>query len=441
MYLAKFFHRAPGDDDRELLLIPGGNPMIIGIHMQIEGAPEKDDFLREEYPSIEEAVATYRRLVTETAAAGYVETSHTDYTLRNLLPNPQAKLDWQKGLDDLMLAALSAPLDEQARHLAALKGTPAEHEPLYLWLAAHHGYAADTDNAQTIRFAEQARYTFAARRASKTSHYCWSIRESDLEARNCETLSWAQLRADNPAAALDAIDQAWKIAPSQDRGVQRATILCVHFPDRQEEAFDLAYSWHMHGGYEDIMALPAYAEYVARRKAKPKSDKGWRWATKKPDSTDDVQAAEKDLGMTLPRDYRKFLMAYGQTELQVRLPEHSGELCFYRASDLEKQRKNVFDFITMTDEDLSEVVPYFRSEYGVSLHHLVPVAQPAQESRCLLIHLEPGEKYGWCFQWDHDGAWELEHPTTSFDTALKELMAGIETRDTSMLSFLGVYID
>jgi hypothetical protein len=28
MYLAKFFHRLPGDDDRELLLIPGGEPMI-----------------------------------------------------------------------------------------------------------------------------------------------------------------------------------------------------------------------------------------------------------------------------------------------------------------------------------------------------------------------------------------------------------------------------
>ena len=31
MYLAKFFHRPPGDDDRELLLIPGGDPMVIGI--------------------------------------------------------------------------------------------------------------------------------------------------------------------------------------------------------------------------------------------------------------------------------------------------------------------------------------------------------------------------------------------------------------------------
>ena len=33
MYLAKFFHRPPGDDDRELLFIAGGDPMIIGIYM------------------------------------------------------------------------------------------------------------------------------------------------------------------------------------------------------------------------------------------------------------------------------------------------------------------------------------------------------------------------------------------------------------------------
>ena len=31
MHLAKFFHRPPGDDDRELLLIPGSDPMVIGI--------------------------------------------------------------------------------------------------------------------------------------------------------------------------------------------------------------------------------------------------------------------------------------------------------------------------------------------------------------------------------------------------------------------------
>ncbi len=441
MYLAKFFHRSPGDDDRELLFIPGKSPMIVGIYMHAAGEPERDDFLREEFSNIRAAVNIFRRHVAKLVAAGYVETTHTRYTLRNLLPDPQPKPDWQKGLDELMLAGLSAPLEEQAKHLAALRGTPAEHEPLYLWLAAHHGYAADQDNAQTIRFAEQARDTLAARRTAKDTHYAWSIAESELEARALEVLSLAYLRADNPQAALEAIEQACTVAPSQDRGVQRATILCLHFPERQEEAFDAAYSWHMHGGYEDIMALPAYADYVARRKKKPNSDKGWRWKAKKPANESEIGQAEQELGIALPKDYREFLSTYGKTELWVRLPEHSGELCFYRPSELSTQRKNLFDFISITEKDPAKVSAYFRKEYGVSVRDLVPVAEPAQESRCLVIHLEPGERFGWCFHWDHDGAWELEQASPNFDAALKALTDGIERRDSTILSFLGVYID
>lgn len=441
MYLAKFFHRPPGDDDRELLLIPGGDPMVLGIYMDEKRETQRDDFLREEFSDIATAIAAFRRHADELVAAGYVETAHVRYTLRHLLPDVHPKPDWQKGLDDLMLAALSAPLDEQSKYLAALQGTPAEHEPLYLWLAAHHGYAADADNARTIRLAERARDTLRARRAAKTPHYAWSIAESDLEARALEVLSWAQLRADDPQAALQAIDEAYKVAASQDRGVQRATILCEHFPERQEEAFDAAYSWSRFGGYEDITALPAYADYVARRKRKPKSDKGWRWKAKQPAGEDALRQVEAELGVKLPNDYRKFLATYGHTELWVRLPENSGELCFYRPTELATQRNNLFDFISITEKDRDKIDAYFRGQYGVAASDLVPVAEPAQESRCLVIHLGQGERFGWCFHWDHDGAWELEHAAPSFTAALKSLTDGIEARDSAMLSFLGVYLD
>ena len=93
MYLAKFFHRPPGDDDRELLLIPDGDPMIIGIHMT--GQPGSDEFLREEFSDIGVAVAAFRRHASELVAAGYMETTHTRYTLRTLLPDPKAKPQWQ----------------------------------------------------------------------------------------------------------------------------------------------------------------------------------------------------------------------------------------------------------------------------------------------------------------------------------------------------------
>jgi hypothetical protein len=65
---------------------------------------------------------------------------------------------------------------------------------------------------------------------------------------------------------------------------------------------------------------------------------------------------------------------------------------------------------------------------------------PAQESRCLVIHLEQGERFGWCFHWDHDGAWELQQQTPSFNAALKVLTDGIEQRDPAILGFLGVYL-
>jgi len=45
MRLAKFFHRAPGDDDRELLFIPGDHPMLIGIHMHGDRKLDEDEFL------------------------------------------------------------------------------------------------------------------------------------------------------------------------------------------------------------------------------------------------------------------------------------------------------------------------------------------------------------------------------------------------------------
>jgi hypothetical protein len=254
MYLAKFFHRPPGDDDRELLLIPSSTPMIIGTRMHGSVETPTEDFLRKQFSDIDDAVVAYRRHAAELVAAGYMETAHTRYTRRNLPAYPEVKREWQTGLDDLVLAALSASLEEQARHLAALENTPAAHEPLYLWLAAHRSLAADGDNERSLRLAEAARATLASRKASKTPHYAWSIADNDLEARIFEVLSWAHLRADDPVAALDAIEQAYRIAPSRDRGVQRATILGDHFPDRREKAFDAVYQYAEHGGCEEITA-------------------------------------------------------------------------------------------------------------------------------------------------------------------------------------------
>jgi hypothetical protein len=217
MYLAKFFHRPPGSDDRELLFIPDGGPMIIGIYMHDSDGSQRDDFLREEFSDFGAAVAALRRHAANLVAAGYVETGHTRYTLRNLLPDPQPKLDWQKDLDDLLLSVFGDPVEEWAERLAVLEKTEATRQPLYLWLAAHHSLVAEDNNERTIQLAEKARDSLARHKARKTPHYAWSVLESELEARICEVLSGSHLRADNPSAALEAIERAYKVAAGSRR--------------------------------------------------------------------------------------------------------------------------------------------------------------------------------------------------------------------------------
>jgi hypothetical protein len=256
MYLVKYFHRPLGDDDRELLLIPSSEPMMIGTRMGGDVDTPTEDFLREQFSDIGGAVAAYRRHAAELVAAGYIETMHTRHTRRHPKPGPQPKLGWQRSLDDLVLAALGAPLEEQTRQVVALRNTRAAREPLYLWLAAHRGVAVADDIKGTVRLAEQARDTLAIRKAGRTPHYAWSIAEVDLEARIFEVLSWAHLRANDPTAALELIEQACRIAPSQDRSAQRACILRDHFPDRREPTFDAADRYAGRGSYEKITMLP-----------------------------------------------------------------------------------------------------------------------------------------------------------------------------------------
>lgn len=71
----------------------------------------------------------------------------------------------------------------------------------------------------------------------------------------------------------------------------------------------------------------------------------------------------------------------------------------------------------------------------VSRKDLVSIAEPNQYSRCVVMHLGQGERFGWCFHWDRDGAWEQEQATPSFDAALKAITSGVEGRDQMILEF------
>ncbi len=272
MYLAKFFHRPPGNDDRELLLIfdsGAGDPHIL-MGFAMGGASEPT--MRREFMAAREAVAALRRAAEELREEGYVETAHTEYQLHALPPDPKLKPAWQQGLDELLLCAIVDDDATQSALIGKLAATPAAQEPLYLWLAARHDFAmAPKGHARALAHAENARDTLGARRASRTPPYVWSLRPLKVEAFIHDLLCEIHFVARRPQAALDAAEHAQEVDGNPYRGGRIAWILAHCFPAREEEAFDQAARYAGLGGYEAVTALPAYAAYVERRASRTRS--------------------------------------------------------------------------------------------------------------------------------------------------------------------------
>jgi hypothetical protein len=275
MYLAKFFHRSPGDDDRELLLILESGAADPHVLMSFVMGGGNEPAMRRELMAARDAVAALRRAAEELRLEGYVETAHTQYQLRALPPDPKPKPAWQQGLDELLLSAFIADDATQAALIAKLAATRAAQEPLYLWLAARHEFAtAPKGHPRALARAENARDTLGARRASRTPPYVWSLRPLKIEAFIQDLLCEIHFAAGRPQAALDAAQRAQEADGNPYRGGRIAWILAHCFPAREEEAFDQAARYAGLGGYEAVTALPAYAAYVGRRG--PASDKGRR---------------------------------------------------------------------------------------------------------------------------------------------------------------------
>ena len=50
-----------------------------------------------------------------------------------------------------------------------------------------------------------------------------------------------------------------------------------------------------------------------------------------------------------------------------------------------------------------------------------------------------GERFGWCFRWNHNDARELQGAQPSFEKVLAALTSGIERRDPTVLRFFGIH--
>jgi hypothetical protein len=453
MYLAKFFHRPPGKDDRELLLIldRGGSEnhssdrvsdhtahTFLGFVMDGRIEP----YVRRDFAAAREAVATFRRAAEELREAGYVETAETKYSLRRLPPGHKPKPAWQQGLDELLLSAIVDDTATQATLIAKLAPTPAIREPIYLWLAARHGFAtAPKRHGRALALAENTRDAFGARRASRMPPYIWSLRPLEVEAAIQDLLCEIHFAAGNVQAALDAAQHAQEVAGDAHRVRRIAWLICHHFPAREEEAFEQAWCHAEYGGYESITALPGYAAYVERRKRRVRREPGWRWGGRNEAASETtLREIERKLATALPTDYREFLKTPSRTELLIRNGDDSAKLRFYTAKKLLEQRENLLDFITRSEKSAAAAEAHFRDRYGVSLRHLVPIAEPVNLSCAILIHLGKGERFGWCFRWNHAKARDLQGAQPSFEKVLAALTSGIERRDPNVLRFLGINV-
>ena len=434
----KYFRHAGSEPNRRISLILDSScdptPTVIGA---VWDGADNATLFRHDCDSASVGLATYRHTVQTWIADGFSEVAPLNYWHGALPPEPELKPDWQRALDELAVDVLAVAATPVSDVVASLAATQAAAEPLYLWLAGVEKLEAHGDAAGALALAGRARDEFAKRRANKAPFYGWSIWWPEIEGVIYDLMGTVFLAGERPKEAITAFERAYKVAANPFRGGLVAELLCEHCPKRREEAFDQAYRYARFGGYDRIVAIPDYAAYAERRK-KANGGKGWRWATKRlPTSTAELRDAEQRLGATLPKDYQKFLRA-GRTELLVRIDGASADLRFFRAPELAVARDNHIAFLTRTGEDADG---YLRSEYGVSLRDLVPVAEVVNASRNLLVHTGAGDRFGWCYRWDHDDSFVLEAAHGSFDEALKALTAGIEARNSAVLGFFGMSVE
>lgn len=452
MYFAKFFHKAPGDDDRLLLLDVGGDTLM-GIYLkEIDyqtavrsnlppGANLPGEFLRQEFGRTNESVGAFRREAETLRAAGYIETHHTKYTLRDLEGDFTPKPEWQRALDEAIMSAFADPLDVRADQFATLAGTPAAGEPTALWLAAQHARASKQPDA--LEKAERARDALLQREASGAPQYTWSLFPHVVKGYIYELLADCYLDAEppDPWAALEAISIALEADPDKARLIFWASIICGCFPEREEDAYDSIHSWAHRSGFEEITSRPSYAAYAARRAKDAAAGRGtWRWGWGRPQSEAEIAAAEGALGVTFPDGYRRFLRERGQCDLFVRLPKDDARLRFAAADQLWRSREDFINFVALADSE-ANVARYFRDDHGVDLRHLIPIAAPSGASNLLLLHTEPGDSYGSCYVWNHDDAWDLVNEQPSFEAMIAMLLAGIERPEAVALDLFNISVE
>jgi hypothetical protein len=430
MYLAKYFHRSAGEADQRVLLCKDG-----GVLCTIRGRLVKGEehASRENFKTVSDLVRGFRSQVATLKADGYFETIQVDYKLSKLPGNPEPKPDWQMGVDEMYLCVLVADLAAAEGWLRKLKVTPAQNEPLFLYLASR--VENDVERAREIYDAcIAARESLMQHLAGGTPFYCWSLPPYDVDADIHTWLCEVQLVLNQPQNALASIERACKMSLDSYRAGRKAFIQCTHFPELREDAFDHAYRYAKFGGFEKVTALPAYEEYLRGRQASAYKS---RWGASRAAAKEQaVCAAEAEFQIRLPQEYRTFLLTRAHGDLILRTPDSTGTLHFIKAENLCSARAQFAKHLgPRSGEDGTEHV---RSQYGLDLERLVPIAHVHGASNYLVLHIGAGERFGFCYRWYHDDLWEFVHAGDNFDAALESIIENFKTGDAKILDFLGL---
>lgn len=451
MQFRKYFFRSSDSDSREIFFAED-SLVVLGrnIEPMFEGGFDNfklDDFefYRQDFEAYGDAARAFRTQCGKLIKGGYYETADTfaaDSLAAGLLPKPY----WQKALDEAVLIWADNHADEQLKAaLAALPQMPPEGEPLALFLRAYQ--AKRTKSPDWIERARAARAAADARVKASEDTYTWSIPQTDIRAEIMTLAGEADLQKGDGAAALRALTLSLDLRPNHHAAYLWAWTIINYFPQRQEDAFDRIYPY-LTSGYlpaaamPEIVDRPAFKQYEARRRQLQKTGTYvHRWSEGGPPaSVEAITAVERELDCTFPDDYRTFLREHGECDLIVQGPDDTYSLHVVAPEMLRESRDNILRFITMTESiDIAEAA--FQSEYGVSLKKLVPVAAPTAASNCVYLHTGQGPKYGYCFTWNHDGAFELTYEHPSFAAYMDALMKGIDAKDPVALDLFNISVE
>lgn len=453
MDFIKIFHNVSGDYDRMLSLYSESDVLIGSYVRQIDYSGfdwrsfdrEKEnlpgEFLRASFDNSREGIAAFRREVAALRLLGYVETHHTDRMLKDLKGDFTPKPDWQVALDEAIMAVLGDTREAQAEFNMKLIGTPAQDQPITRWLLALH--ASKTKKPNAIDLAKQARDAWMEGEATGDVGYIWSLRRADVKARIFQLLAQeyvAEGPGFDPKAGLDAIVISRQTYPSSYRQWLQAVIICNDFPELETDAYDDIYRRSHDDYFSEITSRESFKTYAVYRRADEQAGRPtWRWSSATTPAVEaEIEAVERTLGIEYPEDYRAFLKEKGECSLFVRMPDEDARLKFASPAQQLKMREDFRGFVGDGEEtDLDEALS---GEHDVLLRHLIPIAEPGNASNLLLMNVGPGEHYGYCYVWNHDGAWELVCAQPSFTAMKDKLLRGIVSRDAEALDLFNIHV-